>query len=99
MSVVPQFGFLYNATVKDNLDPLGNVSKGEIENLFRETGFNLRGIADLHSGCNTDFMIQQNGANLSNGEKQVLNFMRIMLLNKSIVCLDEATSNMDPKTD
>lgn len=31
MSVVPQFGFLYNASVKENLDPLNTVAKEEIE--------------------------------------------------------------------
>ena len=43
-----------------------------------------------------DFQVQKSGANLSNGEKQVMNFIRIILKNTEIVCLDEASSNMDP---
>ncbi|CAD8118388.1 unnamed protein product [Paramecium sonneborni] len=100
LSVVPQFGFLYNASVKDNLDPQNKTNKETIEKLFIDTGFQLRGINNTNSNsCNADFIISQNGSNLSNGEKQVLNFLRIVLMNKEIICLDEATSNMDPKTD
>ncbi|CAD8124167.1 unnamed protein product [Paramecium sonneborni] len=100
LSVVPQFGFLYNSSVKDNLDPQNKTTKEAIEKLFIETGFQLRGINNINSNsCNADFVISQNGSNLSNGEKQVLNFLRIVLMNKEIICLDEATSNMDPQTD
>ncbi|CAD8191671.1 unnamed protein product [Paramecium octaurelia] len=100
LSVVPQFGFLYNASVKDNLDPQNKTTKEAIEKLFIDTGFQLRGINNTNNNsCNADFVISQNGSNLSNGEKQVLNFLRIVLMNKEIICLDEATSNMDPKTD
>eukprot|EP01016_Furgasonia_blochmanni_P049536 TRINITY_DN7529_c0_g4_i2.p1 TRINITY_DN7529_c0_g4~~TRINITY_DN7529_c0_g4_i2.p1 ORF type:complete len:191 (-),score=64.90 TRINITY_DN7529_c0_g4_i2:61-633(-) len=48
---------------------------------------------------NINFEIQKSGRNLSNGEKQIINFLRILLRDSSIICLDEATSNMDPQTD
>jgi ABC-type multidrug transport system fused ATPase/permease subunit len=47
---------------------------------------------------NKDFLIDHGGENLSNGEKQIINFLRILLKNSNIVCLDEATSNVDPFT-
>ncbi|KAM3143931.1 hypothetical protein pb186bvf_003982 [Paramecium bursaria] len=97
MSVVPQFGFLYNASIKDNLDPENKCTQEEIEQLFTKIGFKFRGISEQQQ--NTSFMVQPNGSNLSNGEKQIINFIRIILQNKQIVCLDEATSNMDPNTD
>ncbi len=45
-----------------------------------------------------NFEIEKTGNNLSNGEKQIINFLRIILKECDIVCLDEATSNMDPDT-
>ncbi|EGR33825.1 hypothetical protein IMG5_035900, partial [Ichthyophthirius multifiliis] len=39
------------------------------------------------------------GTSLSNGQKQIINFLRIILRDSNIICLDEATSNMDPQTD
>jgi len=44
-------------------------------------------------------MISKSGENLSNGEKQIINFLRIMLHETKCVFLDEATSNLDPITD
>eukprot|EP01016_Furgasonia_blochmanni_P035278 TRINITY_DN3891_c0_g1_i6.p1 TRINITY_DN3891_c0_g1~~TRINITY_DN3891_c0_g1_i6.p1 ORF type:complete len:126 (+),score=38.26 TRINITY_DN3891_c0_g1_i6:62-439(+) len=46
-----------------------------------------------------DFKVEKSGKNLSNGEKQIINFLRILLKDAQIICLDEATSNMDPQTD
>ena len=44
------------------------------------------------------FMIEKGGNNLSNGEKQIVNFMRILLRDSDVIFLDEATSNVDPVT-
>lgn len=44
------------------------------------------------------FMIEKGGNNLSNGEKQIVNFMRILLRDSEVIFLDEATSNVDPVT-
>lgn len=47
---------------------------------------------------NEKFIVEAGGKNLSNGEKQIINFLRILLKKTEIVCLDEATSNLDPYT-
>jgi ABC-type bacteriocin/lantibiotic exporter with double-glycine peptidase domain len=47
----------------------------------------------------SEFMIENSGSNLSNGQKQIINFLRILVNEHEIVCLDEATSNMDPISD
>jgi ABC-type bacteriocin/lantibiotic exporter with double-glycine peptidase domain len=46
-----------------------------------------------------DFEVENSGNNLSNGQKQIINFLRILINEHEIVCLDEATSNMDPTSD
>ena len=48
--------------------------------------------------ANLNFMVHHGGSNLSNGEKQIINFLRSMLRESEIMCLDEATSNMDPQS-
>eukprot|EP01016_Furgasonia_blochmanni_P040985 TRINITY_DN5274_c0_g1_i15.p1 TRINITY_DN5274_c0_g1~~TRINITY_DN5274_c0_g1_i15.p1 ORF type:complete len:561 (+),score=74.00 TRINITY_DN5274_c0_g1_i15:325-2007(+) len=115
MAVIPQFGFLFNSSLKDNLDPSGTKSDDEIRRIINESGFKLRGVnlkkdeedtkgeddaEELKElGTNIMYEIERSGKNLSNGEKQIINFLRILLQNVDIICLDEATSNMDPKTD
>jgi len=46
-----------------------------------------------------DLEIDNGGRNLSSGERQIVNFLRVILRDTDIICLDEASSNMDPKTD
>ncbi|KAL4477434.1 hypothetical protein ABPG74_002584 [Tetrahymena malaccensis] len=118
MSIIPQFGFLYNASLQDNLDPESKIPRQLIQQKVAETNLKIRNHSeseenesikqrqeseavdiDSKSDEMLDFEIQEGGQNLSNGEKQVVNFLRIILRESDIVCLDEATSNMDPKTD
>lgn len=43
--------------------------------------------------------ISEDGGNLSQGQKQLLTITRVMLMNPSILILDEATSNIDTRTE
>ncbi|MDE5539342.1 MAG: ATP-binding cassette domain-containing protein, partial [Bacilli bacterium] len=54
-------------------------------------------IMALENGYDT--VLLNNGSNLSNGEKQLLCMARIMVQNPKILILDEATSNIDLKTE
>ncbi|EAR92658.2 ABC transporter C family protein (macronuclear) [Tetrahymena thermophila SB210] len=98
MAIIPQFGFLYNATLRDNIDPVNEISEEEIQRCIQS----IQEEGQLNSNdCfqELDFEIQEGGKNLSNGQKQIINFIRVALRQTEIICLDEATSNMDPKTD
>lgn len=46
-----------------------------------------------------DTMIEENGANLSQGERQLLTIARAVLSNPEILILDEATSSVDTRTE
>lgn len=54
-------------------------------------------ISRLSDGYN--HVLEERGAGLSAGEKQLLSFARIILKNPSIVILDEATSSIDTETE
>ncbi|KAL4495492.1 hypothetical protein ABPG72_020233 [Tetrahymena utriculariae] len=120
MSIIPQFGFLYNATLRDNLDPLNSISQSRMNDIVQQSHLNLSknqkiqaqfdsNQQDLQSKnlrkqkaiseSDLSFQIEEGGKNLSNGQKQMINFLRIVLRDSEIICLDEATSNMDPSTD
>ncbi len=46
-----------------------------------------------------DTMLSESGINISKGQKQLLTIARAMLIDSSLLILDEATSNVDSKTE
>ena len=46
-----------------------------------------------------DSMIEESGSNLSQGERQLISIARAILANHEILILDEATSNVDTRTE
>ncbi|KAL4449108.1 hypothetical protein ABPG74_021100 [Tetrahymena malaccensis] len=84
MSIIPQFGFLYNATLKDNLDPENQIPREIIQRKINETNLRIRdnthGEADQNNGedfseikqnyNNADQDIIQINSNIQNGNKQ-----------------------------
>lgn len=54
-------------------------------------------IMSLPNGYQT--VLNENGVNISKGQKQLLTIARAMLLNSHMLILDEATSNVDTRTE
>lgn len=94
IAMIPQNGFLFKGTLKENFDPEGRFTPLELQNFLKEYE-----LEEVFIGKSLDFIVEREGANLSNGEKQLVNFLQNVLADKPVVLLDEATSNLDEKLD
>jgi len=95
--MVLQETWLFNATIRDNI-AYGNPNI-PIEEVIEAA--KLAGVHDFIEKMPNkyDTMVTDGGSNLSAGEKQLLCIARIMLLKPPMLILDEATSNIDTRTE
>ncbi|WP_373434890.1 ABC transporter ATP-binding protein [Metamycoplasma equirhinis] len=97
ISIVLQDTFLFKTTIIENLRYANkNASDEEIKNAARISKADDF-IKQLKLGYET--IIEEGGANFSQGERQLLAITRAIIANKSILILDEATSNIDTRTE
>ncbi len=96
-SMVLQDTWLFNGTVYENI-AYGSESakKEDIERVCRACGIHEY-IMTLPDGYAT--VLDDDGANISKGQKQLMTIARAMLLPSSLLILDEATSNVDTRTE
>ena len=95
--IVLQDTYLFSGTIKENImygkeDATDSeiISAAKIANAHRF-------ISRLPDGYDT--VLSEGGSNLSAGQKQLLAIARAVLSNPSILILDEATSNVDTRTE
>jgi ATP-binding cassette subfamily B multidrug efflux pump len=101
IGIVLQEPFLFSGTITENIgygrsgDPAA-VSREEVEAAARVV--NAHGfIMDLPDGYDT--VLGEGGGALSQGQRQLLSFARAVLTDPRILILDEATSNIDTRTE
>ena len=95
--MVLQDTWLFEGTIKENL-LYGKPDAGEEElRVAVETAMVDHVIKSLPDGMNT--ILGESADNISAGEKQLLTIARAMLANAPITILDEATSNVDTRTE
>jgi len=95
--VVPQEGFLFNGTIRDNVR-LARITSTDAE---VDAALQRLGIFDhfdrLPEGLDTQ--VRERGSRLSAGERQLVALGRAALVDPAVLVLDEATSNLDPGTE
>jgi ATP-binding cassette subfamily B multidrug efflux pump len=97
IGMVLQDTWLFNGTIRDNI-AYGDPSASE-EAIYAaaEATYVDRFVHSLPDGYDT--VIDEEGANISAGEKQLITIARAFLADPSLLILDEATSSVDTRTE
>lgn len=90
ISVVSQQIYLFNDTIRNNICIYKKVSDEVIETACKDSG-----LEDFLKEVSLDYVVGQNGAMLSGGQKQKIALARALVHDKPIIIFDEVTSNTD----
>ena len=97
IGMVLQDTWLFGGTIRDNI-AYGNLHATEEQiHAAAEATFVDRFVRSLPLGYDT--VIDDEGSNISAGEKQLLTIARAFLADPSLLILDEATSSVDTRTE
>ena len=94
IGIVAQNIFLFSGSLLDNIRYISpKSSEQEVMNALEKAGLDISEFAGgLH------FIVNENGKNLSGGQRQKIALARMIVKNPDVMIFDEATSNLDVAT-
>ncbi|XP_051169843.1 ATP-binding cassette sub-family C member 10 [Leptopilina boulardi] len=95
LSIIPQNPFLFSGTIRENIDPLNQYPDSQLCRALEKC--KLLTLVGRLGGLGAT--LDEGGKNLSAGQRQLFCLVRAVLHNARILCIDEATSNVDHETD
>lgn len=95
-AVVLQDVFLFSGTIIDNIRLFdASITDEQV----KKTAENMGLTSFVHQLGGWDYQVMERGSALSVGQRQLISFIRAMVVNPSILILDEATSSVDQENE
>ncbi|EFP76864.2 uncharacterized protein PGTG_02325 [Puccinia graminis f. sp. tritici CRL 75-36-700-3] len=101
ISIIPQDAILFEGTIRTNLDPFDEYDDQSLWDALSRSGLNQKNayLGETKEKYGLDSVIEDEGVNLSVGERNLVSLARALVKNSKIIVLDEATASVDFETD